>query len=444
MRNNFLCPVFFLAFFLINCEIPSGKLNEVHLYPQNVWGEWIRMDNGNTWYIASNYVKSEDYNALYSYSLAKQSDNVIKLTEVADDSSRKVYYLYASRIPNSSFQASILVNDTVSGTLSAVALNSRAVAAPGGMKAKIPNVNNPANSPQVATNNEGILQVDGIIAGDEYDIIIGNDTARVKPNTGGEDVGTIILINGKGLNFKTSVHSNADDTDMMRLFVNRNYQIKIRIANTGTETAKYSTYTISDADGIIDSGAMTGTLGTIDPGRVYEIPLTVNCAAVSGEFEFKKISIKIKDNSLQNLEWDDSASIKFHKENVDFKIRAMGRMGENGSINGILIVPDGKAYHFTSSGSGSSQDITTVPVPRYAGKDYLIVILGATIVSESSFSFAINEEPGIIPSDFIPNEFYYMYDTENSAKRIQHTDKVMSFLSEDDVSYFRVSFPLGN
>ena len=440
MKIGNVCLVLFFSLLLIDCEIPVGRLNEVYLYPQNLWGEWIRMDTGKIWYIASNHVNSGDYNPSYSYTLVRQSDNVVKVTEESDNVSRKVYYLYASRIPNSSFSASILVNGK---PLSAVSFNVRSVAAPGGIRAKVPNIKNPANSPQATTDENGILQVDDIIAGDEYDIIIGDDIVRVKPNNDGEDVGSITLINGEGLNFKASVQGSSVDMDMMNLFIDQDYRLHINITNTGTVTARYSTFFIANTDELTIDGAMTGILGTIDPGRTYSLPLTVHCPSVNEEFEFKKIGIRIQDNSGQNLEWVDSVSVKFNKSNAHFRIRAMGIQGNNGSVNGIVIVPGGKAYHFTASGTSLEQSITAVTVPRYAGKEYLIAFLGAAIESESLFSFKIDEDPDLIPLDFTPapDQFYFMHDTERNARSIEYTDQVMTFLGADDVIYFKVTFP---
>jgi hypothetical protein len=441
MKNNifYVCLFFSVAFLMSNCnDVPDSKLNEVYLYPQNLWGEWIRMDNGRTWYIASNYIKSNDFSSSYSYNMTRQSDNVIKVTE-KDNASGEIYYLYASRIPNSSFKASVFVDSSTPKSI----LTNRAVSAPGGMKAKIPNVNNPASSPEAVTDENGNLTVDGIIAGDEYDVIIGGDTARVTPNTDGEDVGTITVINGNGLNFKTSVRP-ASSVDMMRFFTNQDYAINISVTNTGSVTASHSGYTISIiTDGLTITGDTTGYLGTIAPGKTYTIPLTVNCSPISGkdEFVYKKIGIKIQDNTGQNLEWNDSASLKFNKNEAGFRIKAMGKQGSLGSINGMIIVPGGKAYHFSVSGSGTDQPVKIVAVPQYSGKDYLIAFSCATIENESAFSFRIDGDPGLIPSNFVPDEFYFMHNTEGNAKRIGHNDQIMSFLGAGDIIYFKVAFP---
>jgi len=441
MRKKYLihiCLILCAVVFTSKCLLTEpGILTEVYLYPKDIWGEWIRMDNGIPWYIASNYIVSTDKDPENSYSISKQSDNVIKVIETTDNSTQKVYYLYASRIPTSSFRASVFMDGEA---LNQMESNNRAIAAPGGMKAKIPNVNNPASSPEAVTDENGILEVDGIIAGDEYDVIIGNDTARIKPNTDGEDIGSITLINGNGLNFKATVQSS---TDLMKLFTNQDNNINIIVTNTGSVTARYSGYTISTPDGLTITGDTSGFLGTIDPGRTYTIPLAVHCSRIPDEFEFKKIGIIIKDNTGGNLEWDDSVSLKFNRDDISIKIRAMGKQGSEGNINGIVIVPGGKAYHFSAAGSSGDQPITAVRIPKYAGKDYLIAFSGASIGSESAFSFRIDDDPDTIASNFNPgfDELYFMHDTEDKAKRINGDSQIMSFLGANDVIYFKISFP---
>ena len=436
--------IFIFAFFISitiffgNCD-GNGVLREAHLFPENLWGEWVRMDNGRTWYIASNYIKSSDYYSSYSYTFVRQSGNVIKVTEKRN-SSESVFYLYASRIPTSSFKATI-VKDTMSKSVSQ---NHRAIGGVGNAKVKMPNAQNPASSVEAVTDAGGNLEAEGIIAGDDYDIIIGRDVARVRANTDGDDVGTVRLISGSGLNFKTMVTPQNSSTDFMNLYANQNYGIEIVVTNTGTITASLSSFEITQPEGVTITGSMKGMLGTIAPGSTYKIPLTINCFLIAGEFEYKKLLIKIKDNMGSNLEWDDSVSLKFNKNTVSFRIRAMGRQGSNGSINCMVIVPGGKAYHFSASGyvSGTTpyQTVRSVTVPKYTGKYYLVVFSGATLDNETAFAFCIDKDPDTIASDFIPDMFYFAHNTEGNAKQIYPNEQIRSFLGLGNINYFKVAF----
>ncbi|MCL2185449.1 MAG: hypothetical protein FWB86_06320 [Treponema sp.] len=442
MKTNkiiFLCLFLITIFLTTNCEEP-GNLNEIYLYPKNLWGEWIRIDNGHLWYIASNYIKSDDYNEYISYTFNKQSANVIQVTE---NSAQTKFYLYASRVPNSSFKASVVMDDNISSN--SFKINSRAVKAPGGMIAKIPNVNNSGNSPVAVTDNDGNLEVEGIIAGDEYDVIIGNDTVRIQPNTDGDDVGTITLINGNGLSFKASIVPATSDNEMMGLYSNREYKFNIWITNTGSIQSKYSAYTLSSTIGLDIESEKTGTIGTINPGMTFKIPITVFCDPLIKEYEYKKIEIKIIDNSEQDLTWNDSVSLKFNNDIIFIGMKAMGPLGDNRTIHGIIIVPGGKAYHFSAS-RNETQNLELFPVPKYSEEDYLIAFSCAETWNETAFSFKINNTiPPIlnnIPSDFFltPDHIYTAHNTENNAKQIKPDEQITSFIGAGDIIYFKVRF----
>ena len=441
MRKNIVClALLVLVILLSNCQ-ESGTLNEFYIYPKALWGEWVRMDNGNTWYIASNYIEvgGNSLSNSDSYKFNKQSNNVIQVTS---DSS--VFYLYASRIPNSSFKATILKEDD---SRSAAKKNGRAVAVPKGMRAKVPNVKNPVQVSVAETQEDGLLEVDNIIAGDSYDIEIGNDIARITPNVDGEDIGNIIIIPEGSLNFTTSIHPTSNSTDMMALRTGTNYSFNIRVTNTGTVTSSLTSYQITPPGGLTVTGTLTGMLGTVQAGAFYNIQVTVNCSEISDEYEFKKIGINLKDNSGSNLEWNDTVSLKFNKNTVNFNIKAMGRMGGSGSVNAIVIVPGGKAYSLKVTGSSTSQNAQPIKVPKYAGKDYLIVFSGATVATESAFSFSIDSEPTTMPADFVPSldpniggAFYTQNSTEGTAQTISPDDKILSFLGLNNIIYFKVKF----
>ncbi|HCC37173.1 MAG TPA: hypothetical protein DEQ14_05925, partial [Treponema sp.] len=69
------------AFFLVTCTKPTGTLTEIPLFEKDVWGEWIRMDNGENWYFAGNYRKVGNSFYASAVNMERQSENVIKVTE---------------------------------------------------------------------------------------------------------------------------------------------------------------------------------------------------------------------------------------------------------------------------------------------------------------------------------------------------------------------------
>jgi hypothetical protein len=420
------------------CPEFTGTLNEVHKYQKELWGEWIRMDTGNTWYIASNYITTSD--SRNNITMQKQSENVISVTR-----NSSVFYLYASRIPNGSFSGSIVGMNDVSP-----ALNSRAVGGGnfGSIELIVSNINDRANETQVTTDDSGNFTADGVIPGDGYEIIGDGFSIPVYPNNSGEDIGTVTVTDG--VNLVTSIRPQATYTtsseyyDMMRLYPGTEYNLKIVVENVGTGDSGAAQYKLTLPEGleILENTTTskqtntTGMLGTIEPGKTREILIKVKCDGITGEYDYKNIGIETRD--ARGKTWEDSVSLKFNREYVTFNVVS------EGAISGVVIVPNVKAYHFLTR---STYDYTAgkyfytseINVPKYS-VDYLIVFSGATTASESYFSFAVDQEA---EKDFDKNFNWGEYvdnTTETRAANVAPDDHVTYYLAKNDIIYYKVSY----
>jgi hypothetical protein len=423
----FLSAVFLLA----GCADPaSGTLHEVYKYPKELWGEWIRIDTGRTWYIASNYLEKD---ASSDITLSRKSDNVIEVVEGKDGYSGKerTYYLYASRIPNGSFNGTI-AGDTARAVYSAAA--GRSMAGIGGIDITVTNLNDKANEITAKTDNEGHFTADGTIPGDGYEITVGGQSTPVAPNTDGENIGTVTVT--EGVNFKTSITSRSSK-DMMLLYAgDEEYQFNITIANTGTDDCLAATYEITLPEGLTVSGSGSQVLGTIEPGAKKDIPVNVQCPSVSREFEYKTIEVAVTDNINKKI-WNDSVSLRFNRAQVNFYIMS------NSEVSGVVIVPTGRAYHFKTSytynPSGPSFYSASAAVPQYS-KDFLVVFSGATADTEAKYSFGINTEADSNFDGFMDVGNYEPGNNEEaSAPALGMGDKIMSYLHKNDIDYYKVN-----
>jgi hypothetical protein len=95
--------------FAAGCDLSASNDNSgITAYPDNpdnnkeFLGEWIRMDTGDTWHITSNAIKINNSVSSKTVLLVKQSDRVAEVTEAG-----RKYYLYASRVANTSFTGKI-------------------------------------------------------------------------------------------------------------------------------------------------------------------------------------------------------------------------------------------------------------------------------------------------------------------------------------------------
>jgi len=421
-----------IASALFTCNHFEGELVEIPLFAEEFWGEWIRMDTGETWYFANNYRIVGNYYSSSPVNMEKQSDNVIKITE-GTGASLKQYFLYASRTRNSTFGASAVKDD------GSRALFARVVNVPKGTTAMIEAVKNGMDKQTVQVGEEGELEADNIIAGDDYFVTIDDHEFIVTPNTDGENVGTLTLTSG--VNIKTSIVPQLTyTTDMMRLFSGQSYNLTIKFTNIGETVSTAMEYRLTLPSSGLEITANTnsptrltvGDLQSIEPGKTRDVNITVRCGAVSGEYEFKDIVIDTED--FYGKKWTDSVSLKINNESVTFNIRS------NLAINGVIIVPNGKAYYFKTSGSGGLFS-SNVMVPKYL-KDYLVVFSGASADTEAKYSFAVDKEPAVNFNDYGINNLktYWPNGTEQQAAEINYNQEVMAYLLMNEANYYKVRF----
>jgi hypothetical protein len=416
-----------IALIFITCDV-NGTLHEVYLFGEEYWGEWIRMDTGETWYFASNYRMVESSAYTTPVNMARQSQNVIKVTE-GTGTNVKEYFLYASRIRNSKFEALAVMDD------GSKALFSRLVNVPKGTTAVVEAVKNGVDRQTIEVGDNGELEAENIIAGDDYQVIIDGYEFIVTPHTDGDNVGIFTLTNG--VNIKTALVPKSISTDMMRLFSGGEYKMTIKFTNIGEDISTAMEYRLTLPSGIeitentnSPSRLTTGDLQSFMPGQTRDVDITVRCGSISENFEFKNIIIDTVD--FYGKTWRDSISLKVNKESVTFNIRS------DLAINGVVIVPNGKTYHFKTSVWRDiySADIT---VPQYLN-DYLIVFSGATADTEAKYSFAVDKIPAFNFNDYGITALnkYWPNGTEEQASVVSDDQEVMAYLMMNQANYYRV------
>jgi hypothetical protein len=415
-------PVFIAFFLMAGCgddiDPRSGTLNEIYKYDRDLWGEWIRMDTGDTWYITSNYINVTDPDNM---KLVRQSENVIKVTH-----GNREYYLYASRIPNGSFNGTVVNGNTQAQSI----MFNRSMSGIGGIEVAITNLNDAVNEITTQTDTEGNFTADGAIPGDEYEITVDGQTTIVSPNTDGENIGTVTVTSG--VNFKTSIVPQSQSTDMTALYTNTEYGFNIEINNVGSADCLAATYTLDFPEGITATSKPSSLiLGTIEPGKKKTLGIKIICANFLAASEYKTINLTVTDE-INNKTWNDSVSLKFVKENITFYIRS------GSAISGVVIVPGVKAYSFKTSGYQSYS--ASVSVPKYAEKDYLVVFSGATADTEAVYSLGIGVQADSYFSGFTALGNYEQNNDEHSAVQINNGNKIMSYLHKNDIDYYKVRF----
>jgi hypothetical protein len=227
-----------------------------------------------------------------------------------------------------------------------------------------------------------------------------------------------------GVNFKTSL-TPTQSADMTELYMNEVYQFNLEFENTGDEDCPAPVYAITAPSGVYITGNRQDILGTIEPGVKKSVPIGVRCYTVAGDYEYKKINVTIRDGTGKT--WEDSVSLRFYKETLDFNIKA------ERPVSGIVIAPDAKTYSFTDVTDG------TVSAPRRMAGDYLVVFSGATIETETRYSLGVGLEADGYFGGFFDTSQYEPNNTEGSAVALG-TQKIMAYLYKNDIDYYRVSY----
>jgi len=426
MKSNVFEKVIFATvcvlcvFFLLGCVEPESGLN----LAEELWGEWLRIDQDEAWYISRNSIRINERQTSKSVTLTRQSNNIIQVKEGG-----RIYYLYASRIANASFSGKVAsFDDPASRSM------ARSVAGgKGWAKVVVENLDN-GTSVTTTTDAEGEFTVDNIIPGDSYKITPEQGEPVIfTPVGNGDDTGTITVVEGDDVNFKVSIaRSDYNSTDMTMLETQRyndtgsfdfSYNFKITIQNTGKRDVTAATYQLSRDSGLsMVSGSSSGVLGTIEPGKSKTIDIKLRCSSgsINGVSEFKKINVTITD-TIASRTWNDSVSLRFFKETI-----SMGSL--SGNARGMLITPANEARRSISGF-----------VPKLNNEDYLFVFCGATADTEGAYSLRVLDLPyqdaalGTDLARYEPN------DTEETAAVI--TGSIRAYLHKNDIDYYR--FRLG-
>jgi hypothetical protein len=69
---------------LVNCDTSGGCNTGGRTYTKEMWGEWLRMDNGDKWYIIDDSITINGVGASITASLVNQSERVVEVTDGAD------------------------------------------------------------------------------------------------------------------------------------------------------------------------------------------------------------------------------------------------------------------------------------------------------------------------------------------------------------------------
>jgi uncharacterized repeat protein (TIGR02543 family) len=401
-------------------------------YSAEFRGEWIRMDNGDRWYIDGKTITVNDTGSFPAVTLEKKSENVT----VATGADKTKYTLFGARIANADFIAEVKLLDDSAGQKPPV---------------KISNPKQPDLPPLVVQPNQqtGIISVSNQIPGDRLEIVPNSsewsgNKVYLTPGFGKQqNLGVIPLTRGD--NFKMSVRMESEEDDITELyadFVPRNYIIELENIGTTNGDAGWE-LSWNDEDFLYLSGKTVEDYTNIAPGEKKQLTLRLASRPITTATKSKEIKAAIWHYDAKShtpKEWDDTVAINFHNTPVPFRFSSVKQ------VQGIIKTSKGKSYYFRTNKETSADYTTEVYVP-WSDEPYTVAFLGATIESDSAtkYSFAIDDQPPVNWSSINSMDFLEKYKPDNeyetTAPVLDLTTGVKSFmgyLASDSIDYYKV------
>lgn len=401
---------------------PYEQSKNFFRFTKEYWGEWMRLDTGETWYLNDTQILIKDIPYPNKLSLRKENRNAIEVTE----GSHK-YYIYASRIKDATFRGRVVYDsgNVIGGSEQGV----------GSIAVIIGNLNNASDKTTVITDEYGNYVVEEIIPWDTYEVTIDGKTWTVTPGDG-DDVGIMSLHDGMNLKAYLSVR------DMDMLWTENNYPLHISIQNIGETTVPEETYAFYsfESPGIWAlSNPQPGDhipLGGLRPKGKKSVSFSFVADDDSAdEYAQKGISVTIADPRA-GITIKDYASINIKKK-VSISINSQF------PVKGILIAPYKKAYHLGYAFSYyDSYDnryyvngIGSGGIP-WCRNDYLLILSGT---KNTTYSIGIGVESSTQWAALTDRNIYKPHNTEETATLIQMKEQKMAFLNTGEIAYYRIN-----
>jgi len=448
MKNKCLFTlIIFIIFFSNGCQHDKDEENEKPKkakLSKEYWGEWIGTQNGTSFgsefYLASNgIIKPNSYNndPNLSYNLENISSHVMKATFYRGylgglGNNQWSIYLFSKRTPYSSFTGNIV--SLLQNPSQNIINSSRSISNLGGIPIIISNLNNQAQQ-STKTDNEGNFTAEGTIPSDPYQIDVNGQTIDVTAPDNGGNIGTITVTNG--MNLKANINTRY-------AYLNTQFSAEIQIKNVGNQTGNALTYQLTLDDGlIINSGSLSGIIGSIVPNGTAKIALGLLCNSINVAKSFKNIFLQIND-PISKKTWTDSVPILIYRDNI-----TIGVISEK-SVWVAIITPNNETFLFhTSKYLNYSHISGNINLPVMDG-DYIIAVYPSISNYDTQTIYKIYFDGNNVrtntrgfsseASSFLDAGNYEPNDTEYTAQFIN--ENTMSYLHTEDCDYFK--FKLNN
>jgi len=397
------------------------------------------MDQEESWYVGDRQLKhqetpetisasSETELKAGSYTLTKQSDNVVKVNDGE-------FYLYRKAGATGVLTGMI-------GTGNDAAASARALGSIAGIKNIVRNLGNSSNTEEFTVQpNTPFETPPSIIPGDSYtvetQIMMTDGTVKdgpvveVTPKTERDDLGTISLTD-KPYNFKVMGRINSLSAYS---YIGQSYLLDIQVKNIGTEDSYGTTYEFPPQESgvTITDDNVNRRLGTIEPGIEKNISVSVRFDTVgTGDYEDARVKVWIRD--INNGVWEDSITLRFYRKSTTFNFASVDM-----PVYGVVLSPEKSGTYFGTRG-GTGGLYTTSLVMPYRSNGYVVSLSRATANTETVYSIGVGVETAARTAmdSFNDTAIFEPNNEETLATDMAIGTSIISYIHKNDVDFFRL------
>lgn len=367
------------------------------LVNQFFWGQWQRMDNGKSYYINENNVKTDER----LYSATSSSENYLNVEGLGRFERQTDSVIINNSIPyfrkggtNLSYKMKLVgFEDSINRAARAASSASLSGYTITGTSEQFESFTSEAVSDEDGTviltaPTSGDVQTITVTSGDDTIVVV----PGIKVETDGSNMGTIPISQEGQYSLKVTGTIEDSEKDDGYLYGNnyKSYPMTLTITNVSdvvsapsvcTITAEDSRVTVSSADGSDITGGVL--ISTLKSGFTKTILLSVTCGTLTESYLDTGLIVTVK-NAATEKTWQDYVPLRFFKGIVPITVAAESvEENADAALNGFVIYPDGNSQFFSVPDKGDK----TIYVPTFGSdQPYTLAFSGATIEGSLSKS----------------------------------------------------------
>ncbi len=446
---------------------------------QFFWGKWQRMDNGKIYDIQETCVIEDNLNEYDIVSSTATELVIATLGKFTKDTDRIIKWHDANKDIDIPFYrqggTDLKYKLRVVGfadEIGAATSNVRAAATDSGMiakkglKVKAQSETYSTYNTESTTDNDGYVELTAPVQGDSQIITVVDTVTNeivvvpgLKIDTDGANMGTIPLVGKEDYSLKVTGKIDDKYTKNGYLYGNnyKTYPLTLTITNISEIMSATSSCKISTKEGdnlnlkIVNSRYELDDVGisAMKSGATKTIDLEVTYGSLVNEYVDTEIIIEVTNMNTMRT-WVDYVPLRFFAGDMPITISAASTEGNNETLNGFLIYPDGNSTFFNikSNSNDDTNYYKTLYIPVFgktSKNPYRMVFCGANVTGNLGESqemfYTVNLDSTEATKPILKMKDYYKFgepnDNENASFEIKESFE--GYLGYQDIDFYTLN-----